>query len=230
MSTTAQIPLSTHAAWHLGWTGRVVAAWAVAGAVAGGLLVTGLLLAGRVRPESILILTAILAAGGGALGLLHGTILGYLGRPAEPEARTTLGDIALASLLGIGAYALGVALALWLTLVAVMARAGSPVAWAILALATAGCLALLVWASFLGWHVMENAYARWPEHRLGSWLVGGTFVTIAALFLALRPAVPVLQVRLSAGAFLVVAALATLWIAAPVVFVALRLAHRRARE
>jgi hypothetical protein len=228
----AQPPLP---AWPLlSWSAQVAAAWAVAGGAAGGVLVAALLLAGRMHPDGSATLAMLLATVGGVLGLVHGAVLGYLGRHAgakgKEEVQPRLRDRIFAAAFASSALVAAVAIAVWIAMSAVLARSGSTWGWFALAAGGALTLAIAVWATLLGWESLETAYEEWPEHRLGALLLGGTFALLSAVLLALRPAIPGTEVQLAPIGWIAVAALATIWIATPAIAVALRYAIRRAPE
>jgi hypothetical protein len=204
----------------------MTASWALAGGSAGALLTAVLLLSGRVHPDALLLTAGFFALGGCMLGTVHGAVLGYLGRPAlmRSDASRPLLATLLATVLAVGA-ALGYAT--WMALAASLARADHPAGWIALLAALPFAIAGIAWATYLGWHALELAYDRWPDHRIGSFLVLGAFVVLLAIFLALQPAVPGTELQLSPFASTMLAALVTLWLAAPAIYFGLRLMHRR---
>jgi hypothetical protein len=209
--------------WHFRSMATVAASWALAGGTAGGLLVAGFVMAGRLHPDSAMIVTAVLASLGGVLGTLHGAVLGHIARArilpyTWPEL--TVGVLATG-----GGIVLANVLSQWLVLGSLLARAGNRTGWAFLATLVPVCFGVLLWATILGWHKLGAAYTRWPDHRLGTWLVAGVFVLISTVFVTLRPAVPGTELQLSWWATLLLAAVATLWIAAPAVIAGLRYRH-----
>jgi hypothetical protein len=210
----------------LGRSAQLAVTWAVAAGGAGGGLVAALLLAGRMHPEAGITVGALLATVGSMLGAVHGSVLGYLGRPESDIHATSWTERAFAMVVAAGALIGAITLALWLVLSALVVRAGSAWGWVAFTAAAALGLVFALQATLLGWRSLDTAYARWPEHRLGTLLVLGAFGVLCAVFLALRPAIPGTQLQLSAIAWIFVAALATLWIATPVIVIALRLVGR----
>jgi hypothetical protein len=210
-------------AWHFRSMATMAASWALAGGIAGGMLAAGFVVAGRLHPDGAIIITLVLASVGSVLGIVHGAVLGHLAR-ARSDSYTWPEAIVGVAAAGAGLVVANV-LSQWLVLASLLARAGSRTGWVYLAVLIPLSLAIVAWATFLGWHKLEMAYARWPEHRIGSWLVGGVFVLVSAAFLMLRPAIPGTELQLSWWATLVVAAVATLWIAAPAVIAGLRYRH-----
>ncbi|HSJ07678.1 MAG TPA: hypothetical protein VK936_13325 [Longimicrobiales bacterium] len=209
--------------WHFRSMATVAASWSLAGGIAGGMLAAGFVAAGRLHPDGAIIITLVLASMGSVLGILHGAVLGHLARArSDPYTwpETTVGVMAAAAGLVVANV-----LSQWLVLAALLARAGARTGWIYLAVLVPLCLGIVAWATFLGWHKLEAAYARWPEHRIGSWLVAGVFLVVSGVFLVLRPAIPGTELQLSWWATLIVAAVATLWIAAPAVIAGLRYRH-----
>lgn len=226
-STTDPVGVSRNSWPHLGSMITVAASWSLAGGVAGGVLASGFIISGRMHPDGALVITAALAAIGSLLGIVHGAILGHLGRSADDHH--VWSDIVLGGLAALAGLVVANLLSLLLVLGSLLARAGITTGWVALFLLAPVCLGVLLWATVLGWHTLETAYMRWPEHRLGGWLVAGAFAVIAFVFLTLRPAIPGTRLQLSWWATLVLAATATLWIAAPAVVATLRLMHHNWR-
>jgi hypothetical protein len=227
MSGYDTAPVTTQPAPRITWRPRVAAAWTLAGGTAGGVFVAGLVLAGRMHPESALIVAALLAVVGSVLGCVHGAVLGRLGHPPPDPGATPWTERALAVGIIGAAAALALVLSLFLVMGAVLGRSGSLAGWATLAIAGAFATAAFLRATLMGWHALEHAYARWPDNRLGTLLVTGAFLVISAALLAVRPALPGTSARITVTGAVIIAALATLWLAAPVVIVVLRLTHHR---
>lgn len=211
---------------HMGWAGTLASVWSLAGGIAGGMLITIFLLAGRLHPEGSVMFAGVLAAVGSVLGIIHGVVLGRISRPGDG----TPADQVLSVVVVAGAFVLAIWIGMWLALTAVLARAGSVSGTVALVALIAGALAVVAWATVLGWQAIERAYIRWPDHRIGLRLVIGAFLVLAATALVLRPALPGTELQLSAPALVVGAALAALWIATPAIIVALRFTHPRAKS
>jgi hypothetical protein len=211
---------------RLGWSALVAAVWAAAGGAAAGALVAALLLAGRLHPDGSASITLLLATIGSMLGVVHGAVLGYLGRHAGEDLRLGLIDRIFALFVAAAALLASVGLALWIVMSAVLLRSGLLWGWlAFLAGATA-VVAIAVWATVLGWLSLERAYLEWPQHRLGASLLAGSFLVLCTVFLLLQPSVPGTSLQLRATGWIIVAALATIWVATPVVVLTLRIGRR----
>lgn len=201
----------------------MAASWSLAGGLAGGLLVVGFILTGRLHPDGLI--TALTAALGSIFGAAHGAVLGHLGRAATLERGQQWREWTLAGFTSTIASVVAISAALWLSLIAVAVRAGSPLSWVIVGASGTVCLAVFVWVTALGWHALGSAYSRWPDHSIGSWLVVGVFMLLAGTLLLLRPTLPGTNLQLSTPMTIVVAALATLWVALPAIVLALRRSH-----
>ena len=209
----------------VGWMANIMVSWSIAGGTAGGVLMATLLLTSRMHSMGVIPLVIIVAAVGSMLGLVHGAVLGYLGR-AEPDAHFTWPQVLLLAAVSAGSVVLSTAGAVWLVVTTMGAQAGVILAQIALAGATLVTLLLFIWASWNGWEAIETATARWPEKRLASALVLGALLAISFGMLVLRGAIPGTGIRLSPiGAILLIVA-AVLWIVSPVVIVMLRLAGR----
>jgi ActR/RegA family two-component response regulator len=222
---------SSRDAWEPpGWTEAVVMSWTLAGGAAGGLLATGLLLTDQIHPDpAFVFLIVALVIMGSTLGTIHGMVLGRLGRPEDAPRRSVLVELLWNVLGAVTGFILALLAAAWVTASATFALEGNQAATAAMLLGMAACLAACVWAAVLGWRVFRNAYARWPAHRLGTCLVLGAFAVLTTIFLALRPALVGTHLRVSVLGAVLFAAMATLWVAAPVVvMVTLRLGRSRA--
>ena len=209
---------------RFGWMATMTGCWALAGGAAGGLATAALLLLGRIHPDALLLTAAFLTTLGSGFGMVHGAVLGYLGRPRQDTGESRFPGLTV-SLAALFAFAAAMIIAVWLAIAVLAGMAGQPAGWAIVLIALPIAVGSLVWATILGWYAIENAYARWPDHRIGSLLIGGAFIVLLAAFLALRPVIPGTQLQLSVPAGMIVAGLAALWLAAPAIFFGLRLIH-----
>jgi hypothetical protein len=214
---------------QLSWQSQVAALWAAAGGTAAGGLVAVLLLLGRIHPDGSLAIAMLLASAGAVLGLIHGVVLGYVGRHVAVEQPLRPRDHVFGVLAAGGAIAAAVLLAQWLVLSAVLLRAGSPWGWLALGVGATAAAVIGVWATILGWRSLERAYLDWADHRLGAGLLAGSFAVLWIVFLVLRPAIPGTRLQLPAAGWLIVSVLATIWVATPAVVLALR-AGRRTRR
>lgn len=208
----------------IGRTGKVAVSWSVAGGIAlGGFLVAGMTLAGRLSGNALLLTSSGLFLIGALLGFVHGAVLGFLGRPADETRKQALAGLGLAVLYDIPALLVGLIVSGWIAMSVVAAYIGRiaptigvAVAWLI------GAVLVLV-AAVQGAKALRGAYARWPEAqaRLGTVLVAGLFAALLVLFLADRPVIWGLEMRVTEVGAVLLAAAATLWLAGPMVTLAL---------
>jgi hypothetical protein len=210
-----------------GLPGLVAALWCAAGGfLTGGFLVGVLALTGRTSGSGMLLTSAGLFLVGAMLGFAHGAALGFFGRPAGMTALEAFGSLGMGAVYAVPVVIVGGVVAGWAAMLSAALYAGSPIATALSALAWVAGLVILAAAGRYGWTALRNAFARWPERRAGTALSAATF---AALFVALAWGRPVLwgvPLRLTeAGAVLVALAL-SVWVAGPVVTLALRAASR----
>jgi hypothetical protein len=223
---------STHYAEfpRLSWAAQLAVVWTAAGGAAAGGLVPVLLLTGRMYTDAATIVALLLVTGGGILGAVHGAVLGYVGRHAGTEVVIRRRDRVWSILAALAALATAAGLTQWLLMSSVLIRAGRAWAWLPLLAGVAVAAGIGTLATVLGWRSFERAYLEWPQHRLGARLLAGSFTLLCLSFLALQPAVPGTGVQLPAIGWIMVAALATIWLAAPAVIIALRFDSAWARE
>jgi hypothetical protein len=218
------------ATWSIPTLGRpahVAAAWAAAGGSAAGVLLAALLLLGRLHPDGSVFFAVVLAVTGSVLGLVHGAILGYLGRGEAGGPVRGLLDRGYGAVTIVMALLGSWALAIWLVMSAVLLRSGSVWGWPALLAGGAAAAAAAGWATLVGWRSLEAAYTAWPDHRIGSGLAGGSFLVLCLALFGVRPAIPGTSLELPLVAWVLIAAIATIWIAMPAIVVALRAARRR---
>jgi hypothetical protein len=207
--------------------GRAALMWAVAGAVGLGGIVVGLnALSGNLSGNGLLMTSMALFVIGGLLGFAHGAVLGIMGRPREMTAGRAARAVALAAMYAVPALTIVFLVAGWIALTPVAiytgkigALIGCGVAWAIGA-------GLIVAAAVEGWRALRAAYDRWDEKRNGTLLVAATFAALLVLFLARRPELWGVHMRVTEIGAVLLAASITLWIVGPVVTVALKLMKR----
>jgi hypothetical protein len=211
----------------VGLTGRVLVSWTVAGGLLlGGFLLAGMTLAGRLSANALLMTAGLLYVAGAVLGFTHGAVLGFFGRPADMTAKQALGRIGMAALYAVPAMTVGFLAAGWIamTVLAIylgrtLPLVGVGVGWVVGAV-------LVATAAMYGVKALRNAYARWEDRRLGTLLVAGTFAALLVLFLADRPELWGTRLVVTEVGAVLMAAIGALWIAGPIVTLALFLARR----
>ncbi|HEY0971555.1 MAG TPA: hypothetical protein VGE02_11365 [Gemmatimonadales bacterium] len=215
-----------HATVHGAYVSRslqLACSWSLAGAAATGLLLAFLLAAGQIQDPGMITTMALgLGAIGSLLGTVHGAFLGFLSRPEDAVRPVPWRDRAMFIITSVVTFVVALMLGTWLPLSAGLIRAGLVFGW--LGVFVSGMITVFVfaWAWDLGWHALHVAYDRWPEHKLGSMLLLGTFVLLATTLLVMRPALPQQNRFVGTVVYLVTAAAATLWVAAPVLGLGLR--------
>ncbi len=206
---------------------RVVVSWTAAGGVAAAGLLLGLTaLASPEEAQELLPLTPALFVLGAAAGLVHGAILAYVGRPREVEGRTALARVAIgvpvALLVSLPAWVA----AAWISLTAAMLTLHAWRTVFVTALGWVAGMGICWWAAVEGWHALERAFARWPESRPGALLISGALAILALTLVLYRPPLGSSHVHLTGLGALLLAFVATLWIATPVVIVLLHFLHK----
>jgi hypothetical protein len=211
----------------VGLMGRVAVSWTVAGGVAvGGFLVAGMTLAGKLSGSGLMLAAASLYVIGGVLGFTHGAVLGFLGRPEGVTAREAAGRLGMAALYAMPALIVGFLAAGWIAMTSVALYIGTPLPMVGVAVGWLIGAALVLFAAVSGWEALGNAYARWPERKLGTALVAATFTALLVLFLADRPELWGLRMRVTEVGAVLLAAVGAFWIAGPAVTLALALRRR----
>ena len=211
----------------IGLPGRVVVSWGMAGGLAaGGLLMALLTLTGQQSAGASFSTTTILFLLGAPAGLIHGGLLGYVGRPSLDARKRALGSLGLGSVMAIPGMVIAWLVALWVALSAGAVALGD---FFLLMGVTVGWLAaglICAWATLEGWRALRNALRRWPQYRLGTVVLLAILVVLIPTFLSERPEIWFTDVRVTGIGAVGLALGATIWIASPVVIVGLHLAHR----
>jgi hypothetical protein len=212
---------------EIGLHGWATTAWAAAGGITlGGLLVALMTLSGRLSGFGLFMTASGLFVVGALIGLVHALVLGYFGRPAGMAPRDALMDMARGTVYTLVAMPFAWIVTMWIALsmpAMYMGRMGALVG---VGLGWVAGTAVVAMAVVAGWRMLRNAYARWPERKIGTVLVGATFTSLLVLFLTDRPELWGMSLRVTETGAVLLAAVATLWIAGPVITQALRLIQR----
>jgi hypothetical protein len=102
--------------------------------------------------------------------------------------------------------------------------------WSSTVLAAAGWVAGVAtccWAAVEGWEAFCTAFCRWPESRPGAILLVVAAGLFAVFFVRFHPEIWLTGLRFSGVGALILALVATVWIALPVIVVLLHFLHRR---
>jgi hypothetical protein len=204
---------------------RLVLSWVLSGGImAGGFFVAALTLSDRVSSSFLTSVVLVLFIAGSAAGSVHGTLLSYLGRPADLSRKDWARAMGRVGVWLLPSVAAGGLVAFWIGLTAAALAIGRPsilagvvVGWMV---GTATCM----WGALEGWRAILRAMQRWPELRFGTALILITFAVLCTAFLATRPTVWFTDLRVQGVSAVVLALGASLWIATPVVIALLRMA------
>lgn len=210
----------------IGLHGRVAVFSAMAGGVAvGGVLVAAMTLAGRLSGNAIFATATALFLVGALLGLVHGAVLGFFGRPAGVSPRQAGHDLGRAALYIVPGLAVSWLASIWvsMTLVAFYTGRIGPLVGAAIGWLAAG--AILAAAAVQAIRALRNAYARWPERRAGTVLAAASFAALLILFVSDRPEIWGIRLRVTEVGAVLAASLLTIWVAGPLVTLSLRLAR-----
>lgn len=205
----------------------VAVSWAVAfGMGLGGVTVALLVMTERLSAHALIAASAVFFAIGAAIGLFHGALLGVLGRPegwpVSKAIRSMLhGLIYLVPLLLLGWLGAGWAAALPIVIRGKHLFAGALTigAWLLVLLA-------VVVAVSTGLRATRHAFARWPDHRLGSALVGLTLASLVVTFAIEPPVVWFFNVQLTGFGAMLFALALTFWFYGPIITAGLALLRR----
>jgi hypothetical protein len=208
----------------IGLPGRIAVGWTAAGGfLVGGFLVAAMTLAGGCRGCGLLVTASGLFVIGAVLGFIHGATLGFFGRPAGMTPRDAAAALGMAAVYALPVTAIGLVVSGWIAMTVIAQYTGRTAPWVMVGIAwTIGAL-IVAYAAAKSWQGLKNAYARWPQRRLGTTLVAASFAALLVVFLAERPELWGIQMRVTETGAFVLAAFATLWIAGPIVTVALKM-------
>lgn len=209
--------------------GRLEVALAMTGGiVAGGPLVASIMLSGRASSSMLMTITSVLFVAGGALGLLHGAVLGYLGREADCSGQRAVQSLVMGVFMAVPALLLAWLIALWIGLTA----AALSLRWyALLAIVGVGWVtggAICCWGAWQGWHALGNMLERWPQHRAGIGIIAVVFVFLLVSFLVWQPQIWWTELRVAGVSAVLLAVGVTIWVAAPATAFMLWLTQRHA--
>lgn len=204
-----------------GWT---IIGWTTGGGIAiGGLLIALMTLSGQMSGLGLFMTSSGLFLAGALLGLVHALVLGWFGRPDGIEKRRALRDLGMGAVYSTVALPFAWVVAMWIALSMPAAYTGRLLALVGVGLGWVAGVAVIAAAAVGAWRLLRNAYARWPERRLGTVLVAATFASLLVLFLMERPEIWGLSVRVTETGAILLAAVATLWVVGPIITVALHM-------
>ncbi len=211
----------------IGLHGRVAVLSAMAGGVAlGGVLVAAMTLTGHLSGDGLFLSATALFIIGALVGLVHGVALGFFGRPAGTSARTAARQLVLAALYAVPGLALAWLVAVWVAMTLVAYYTGHIAALVGVALGWVAAAVILSAWSVSALRALRNAFARWPERRVGTLLVGASLAALLVIFLADRPELWGLRLRVTEIGAVLLAVFLSLWVAGPLVTLSLKLARQ----
>ncbi|HSM06467.1 MAG TPA: hypothetical protein VK858_17730 [Longimicrobiales bacterium] len=210
----------------IGLPGRVtVATTMTGGLLIGGVLVAAMTLTGQLSGHGLFMTSSGLFVVGALLGLVHGAVLGFLGREPDRPTHEATRAIALGGLYAVLGAAAAWLLTVWvaMTMLALYMDRIGPMLLA--GAAWIGAAAVVAWTATVDVRALRNAYARWPDRVLGTALTAAGFAALLILFLTDRPEIWLTRFRVTEVGAVLLAGFATLWIVGPVVTLGLRLTH-----
>lgn len=220
-------PATTEQQSGIGLHGWVTVMWSTAGGIVlGGLLVALMTLSGQLSGHGLFMTSSGLFVIGALLGMAHGVMLGFLGRPEGVARQRAARDVGMGAVYATVALPFAWVVAMWIALSMPAAYTGRlPALMGVGAGWVAGSFVLAV-AGVAGWRALRNAWARWPERQVGTVLVGATFASLLVLFLMDRPEIWGLRLRVTETGAVLLALAGTFWVAGPIITLALRMLAR----
>jgi hypothetical protein len=188
---------------------------------AGGLLVSGLTLAGLVAPGLQLLAAPVLFLIGAALGLAHGGAVAVVGRPGCLTRTGALRRCLVGVVLAVPALALAWVVTTGISLTAALVH---EFRYSFLVLAAGGWVlgvTVCAWAAREGLVALRRAVQRWPESRVGSVLSFGLLITLSAVLLRNPPELVGTGLRVNSLGALLIALAVTLWVGFPLLILLL---------
>lgn len=206
----------------LGAPGKVAVSWAVAGGVlVGGFLVAAMTLTGQLSGHALLLTCTGLFVVGAGMGYVHGAVLGWMGRPKEMTREAAIGSLAMGAAYAIPALLVAWLVTGWVGMTSLALYAGKTAAVVGCGVAWLVGFALVVVAVEQGWGALRSAYAGWSNARAATLLVAMLFGALLAVFLSEQPSIWGLKLRVTPVGAVLLAVAATLWLAGPMITLAL---------
>ena len=205
----------------------VAISWSLAGGMLlGGAAVVAMIMTNRMSAHLLLLGSATLFVIGAVRGLVHGAILGVVGRPEGTTVRQAFG----AMLHGLFYYPFGLllswAVAGWVAAMPVALLGHHLIGAAISARAWLAMLATVYFAGSTALHALSLAYRRWPDRVPGTIMVGVTLAALLVGFAIQPPTIWFSDVRLTYPGATVLALAATFWFYGPIITIALSVLRR----
>jgi hypothetical protein len=211
----------------LGAPGKLAVSWAAAGGVlVGGFLVAAMTLTGQLSGHALLLTCTGLFVVGAVLGFAHGAVLGWMGRPKDMTRSAALGAVGMAVAYAVPALLVSWLIAGWIGMTSVALYAGRTAPIVGCGIAWLVGLVMVTLAAEQGYGALRSAYHGWSNARVGTLVVAALFGGLLAAFLAEQPQLWGLRLRVTPVGAVLLAVAATLWLAGPLVTVALGLLDR----
>lgn len=213
---------------RVGFVGRLLLAWTMAGGVLFGGMVQALMAItdpGRSTVDPVAGLSLFLF--GTVAGFAHGCMLAWFGRPRTVGPRVALRRLLHGWVLAFPGAAAAMFLSLSIAAGPAAWQANRTAGWVGSSVAAVLALAVCLWASVLGVRALTNALQRWPDRRPGVLIAVVVFTALAALFLLQRPEIWWTDVRVTGLGAVLLALGVTIWIAVPFEVLVLNLLNRR---
>jgi hypothetical protein len=205
----------------------VAISWSLAGGMLlGGAAVVALILTNRMSGHLLLMASATLFALGAVLGMVHGVILGIVGRPEGTTPRQAWSAMVHGLLYLVPALLLGWLIAGWVAAMPIALTGGHVVAAVISAFAWVGMVLTVYFAASTGLHALTLAYRRWPDRVPGTVMVGATLVALLVAFAIEPPTIWFTDVRVTMPGAVLLALAATFWFYGPIITVSLSLLRK----
>jgi len=212
-----------------GAPGRLV----IGSTLAGGLIMGGFLVALSTLVDELAVtagpeVTRLAFAAGLLLGLVHGSVLGVLGRPDDMSRREAMASALAGAMWAVPLALIAFYLTLWLSVTRWAFVVAQPFLIAGVLLSWIFGLAIVLWFGRELGRAVRFAVRRWPERRSGGAIIALTFVALLVALVALRPEIWWTDERVSAAGAVLLAFGITVWAAIPLEVLALRLIRHRA--
>ena len=200
----------------------VAISWSLAGGMLlGGAVVVAMILTDRLSGHLLLMASATMFAIGAVLGMVHGVILGIVGRPEGTTPRQAWSAMVHGLLYLVPALLLGWLIAGWVAAMPMALNGGHVVAAVISAFAWVGMLLTVYFAGSTGLHALTLAYRRWPDRLPGTVMVGATLAALIVAFAVEPPTIWFTDIRLTMPGAILLALAATFWFYGPIITVSL---------
>jgi hypothetical protein len=213
---------------RVGFVGRLLLAWTMAGGIVFGGFLHALLALTDPGRSTVDVTAGIGLFGFGVVaGFAHGAMLAWFGRPRGTTAVEAAWRLLHGVFLALPGTVVAMFVAFSISSGPAGVRSGRVALW--MGSAVAALLGLIIcgWASVLGVRALRNALLRWPERKPGVALALLTFIGLAGVFVMRRPEIWWTDLRVTSAGAVLLAVGATIWIAVPLEILVLHQLRRR---